>query len=1011
MTPRASRPPHPSTQLSLVDDAPATLPEPPPPSGEAIERILEGLNDEQRAAVTHGEGPLLVIAGAGTGKTQVITRRIAWLIATRRARPEQILALTFTDKAAAEMESRVDVLVPYGYVGATIGTFHAFCDRLVRDHAIELGLTSQLRVDTPAEILVFLRERVLEFELDRYRPIGRPDTHLRALVSVFDRARDEDVTPERYLVFANQLLADAGNDPEKLDRAAAELEKGRAYAYYQQLLLQHGRVDFGAQISLALRLLRERAYLRRELNDRYRYLLVDEFQDTNHVQFELVKMLAGTGRTGPNLTVVGDDDQSIYRFRGAKAENLLGFIEAFPDTTIRVLKHNYRSGQRILDASHRLIRHNDPDRLEARANVDKRLVARPGVEGAVEHWSFATASDEADAVAADIAETLERGERRAADLAVLARAHSHLDPFAVALKGRGVRFRRVDMRGLYSRAEVLVCLNVLRTVADPNDGTSAYYALGDPLFGADPVDLATIGAESQRTNRPFLRLAEVRARSSAATDTTREAVSRFVDLHARLCELAVRRSTSDVLYEFVSASGLLGRLAAEDSAEAIEKVQNLNKLFRIAQRIGSLLRHDRVGPFMQHLDLLIEMGDDPAAAEVELDEDAVQLLTAHNAKGLEFPVVYVVQCAAGRFPVNARTNALELPDELVQGGRGSEDHLREERRLFYVSMTRARDRLVLCHSADYGGGRRLAKPSPFVLEALALPSPPKAAMPAHPLESIARYAPTAESSPPEILPIPDDQPLEISHQKIDDFLTCPLKYRYAHIAQVPLGSDPQYMYGIAIHHAVRVYHQHRMKGHPIAVADVIAAFESAWSSEGFYSREHEELRQEQGRETLRKWIAREEASKQLPLAIEREFKFRLSPLDVVVGRWDRIDERDGQIVLVDYKTADIDDQQEADERAKRSLKSEQLGLYALAYREMTGAPPARVELNFIGAGIAGRAIVQPDHLDKAERRAREAAAGIRKAQFPAAPDPRSCNYCPYARFCIHSVARNPGGAA
>ena len=249
------------------------------PEATAAEEIVQGLNPEQLRAVTHGDGPLLIVAGAGTGKTQVITRRIAWLIAEKRARPEEILALTFTDKAAAEMESRVDLLTPYGFVGATISTFHAFCDRLVRERAVELGLTSKLAVETPAGILVFLRERVMDFPLSRYRPLGSPDTHLKALVAVFDRARDEDVSPEAYLEFAEGLMAAAGDDPERRDRALAEIEKANAYAYYQRLLLEHGRVDFGAQLSLALRLLRERPHVRRELIDRYRYVLVDEFQE------------------------------------------------------------------------------------------------------------------------------------------------------------------------------------------------------------------------------------------------------------------------------------------------------------------------------------------------------------------------------------------------------------------------------------------------------------------------------------------------------------------------------------------------------------------------------------------------------------------------------------------------------------------------------------------------------------------------------------------------------------
>lgn len=972
-----------------------------PTPAAGVEAILAGLNPEQREAVTHGEGPLLIVAGAGTGKTQVITRRIAWLIATKRARPEEILALTFTDKAAAEMEARVDVLVPYGYVGATISTFHAFCDRLVRDNAVELGLTSQLRVETPAEILVFLRERLFDLGLKRFLPLGNPDEHLRALVACFDRARDEDVSPEAYAAFARRLAGEAGDDATRRDRAGAEEEKARAYAAYQRLLLENGRVDFGAQISLALRLLRERPYRLRELQEHFRYVLVDEFQDTNHVQFELVRLLAGERR---NLTVVGDDDQSIYRFRGAKVENLLGFLDVFPGTRVLVLRENYRSGQRVLDVAHRLIQANNPARLEAHG-YDKRLRARRPVEAVVEYHPLPTASDEADFVAAGIAAAIESGERQARDFAVLARAHASLDPFAHALRAAGVRFRRVGTRGLYSRPEVHLCLNVLRTLADPDDGAAAHMALGDPLFGADPVDLSRLGAAAHRTNRGLLELAGAAERAGEPmTAATREAIRRYLDLHRRLAASALQRPTSEVLYEFVTESGLLGRLAADDSAEAAERVLNLNRLFLIVSRIGPLLRQDRVAPFIRHLDLLIEMGDDPAAAAVETEEDAVHLLTAHNSKGLEFPVVHLVHLVEGRFPRHRPGDPLPFPPELRRGAPDdAEDHYREERRLFYVALTRARDRLVLTHATDYGG-RRAHKPSRFIVEALDLPSPPKGRPPTSVLEAIARYAPAAEEPAPEIAPLPPEQPLRISHGQVDDYLTCPLKYRYAHVAQVPLGSNPAVMYGVAIHHAIRVYHQHRMKGLPIEVEDVFAAFAGAWSSEGFYSREHEERRFEEGRETLRRFVAREEASRRGPLAIERDFRFRLGA-DMVVGRWDRIDDRAEGIVLVDYKTAEVEEPAKAEERAKADLREGQLGLYALAYREMFGVVPARAELHFVGPGTVGSCEVRPEHLERAADRVLRAAAGIRSAQFPPRPDQRNCGYCPYSRFCVHSAAR------
>ena len=976
--------------------------------GSDSDTILAGLNEEQLSAVTHGEGPLLIVAGAGTGKTAVITRRIAWLIATKRARPDEILALTFTDKAAAEMESRVDVLVPYGMVGATIATFHAFGDRLVRDHAIELGITSQLQVGTRADMLVFLRERVFDLGLSRYLPLGAPDTHLSALLGVFDRARDEDVSPDQYLAFAAELMADAGKNDELRDRAEAEREKARAYAAYQRLLLESGRVDFGSQISLALRVLRERPHLRRRYQDTYRWILVDEFQDTNHVQFELVKLLAGSR---PNLTVVGDDDQSIYRFRGAKVENLLTFLDVYRDAEPVLLRRNYRSGRRVLELAHRMVKHNDPDRLEARdpARFDKRLIAVRDLDGMVEHWPFEGASDEADAVAADIAALLERGERAAGDIAVLARTHAQLDPVALALQQRGIRFQRANQRGLYRRPEVTLCLNALRTVADPEDGAAAFGLFGDPLFEVDPVDLARISADAAGRNRGLLEMAARAADDPASRlgQRTREGIRRFVKLHARLAASATRRPTAEVLFEFVSESGWLARLSREDSAESIERVQNLNRLFGIVKRVGPLLKSDRVPFFIAHLDLLIEAGDDPQAAVVDLEDDAVQLLTAHNAKGLEFPVVYMVQLADGRFPQWSRSDPLEFPVELRKGGDPKVEHEREERRLFYVAMTRARDRLVLSHADDYGWARK-AKPSRFVLEALALPSPPKSRKGATTLESIARHAPAAETPAAPAGPVPDDRVLQLSHNQIDEWITCPWRYRFAHVVQVPLPADPRVMYGIAMHHAVRVFLQHRLHGHPITVEDVQQAFESAWSSEGFISREHEERRLAEGKEALRRFVQRETASARTPLASEMEFKFRLGN-DVVVGRWDRIDEVGGEIVLVDYKTSEVDDRDKADERAERSVRDGQLGLYALAYAETRQVTPARVQLHYMDSGVVGEAKVARDYLERARARVQTAAAGIRAASFPPDPDPRKCGDCPYSRFCAHSLARGGVG--
>src|SRR2546421_11277000 len=296
----------------------------------AVDRVLDGLNDTQRAAVTHDAGPLLIIAGAGTGKTTVITHRIAWLIAQKKARPEEILALTFTDKAAAEMEERVDTLVPYGYADVEIAPFHAFGDRLLREHALELGLQPDFRVLNRAEQVIFFRDRLFQFPLERYRPLGDPTKHLQAMITLISRMKDEDIAPEEYAAHAERLrvlAAAAPDDAELAARAAQHAELARTYAKYQELMAASGAIDFGDQIVHALRLLRQRPNVLGGYQRRFKYILVDEFQDTNWAQFEIVTLL---GARHANVAAVGADNQAIYRWGGAALVHFRGLVHAFP---------------------------------------------------------------------------------------------------------------------------------------------------------------------------------------------------------------------------------------------------------------------------------------------------------------------------------------------------------------------------------------------------------------------------------------------------------------------------------------------------------------------------------------------------------------------------------------------------------------------------------------------------------------------------------------------------------
>jgi DNA helicase-2/ATP-dependent DNA helicase PcrA len=911
------------------------------------------------------------------------------------------------------MESRVDVLVPYGYTGATISTFHAFGDRLVRGFGIEIGFTTRPRVCTDAEVLVFLRERLFELGLERYAPLGQPDRHLAALLRCFGRARDEDVSPDEYLAFAERLAADA-RDAAARDEASAELEKARACGRYRDLMLAHGRLDFGDQLSLALRILRERPHVLRQIQEQYRYLLVDEFQDTNHAQFEMLRLLAGERR---NLTVVGDDDQSIYRFRGAKMANLLAFLDEYPEARTVVLTSNYRSRQNLLDAAYHLIQHNNPDRLEAQLQqrpdarrFDKRLRAVAAGDGRIEHREFHTGSDEADDVAGRIAAEVREGRRRPGDFAILARRHSDLAPFLGALEAAGIPFQQSAQSRLYSRDEVRLCLAMLRAVANPDDSEAVFQLLASPLFMADDTDLQRLSSLAHRRNQSLRQVLEHHEREPLLhemADATREAAGRFLSLVRQLAHLATRRPTTDVLYAFVHESGFLGQLTAEDTPAAEEKVRNLGKLFTIAKRIGESLEHNRVHSFVRYLDLLIEAGDDPAAAEVDVELDAVQVITAHNAKGLEFPVVFMVALADGIFPLHRRPDELPFPAALVKEPPTFHDpHQEEERRLFYVGMTRAREELHLSWAIDYGGKSR-RKMSRFVAEALRLPPAKGVRAPRSARETIERHAPGPVAPAATRPPLGDEEILGLSSARIDDYLSCPLKYRYAHEVQVPLASDPRFMYGNAIHHAILIYYQYRLRGYPVTDEDVVKVFEQSWASDGFLSRDHEERRLEQGRAALRRFVAREDASRVKPLQAEQSFKFRAG-LNVVSGRWDRIDERDGGIVIVDFKTSDVDEDEDATQRTVQSLENGQLGLYALAYRETRDVTPVRVELHYVGSGITGGAAVDEGHLEGARERIAAAAAGIRAADFRPKPEYVTCRNCPYsASICPHSATRGP----
>lgn len=990
------------------------------------EKLLSDLNESQRQAVTHTDGPLMIVAGAGTGKTSVITRRIAYLIQSGLARPQQILALTFTDKAAQEMQERVDVLLPYGQSEAQISTFHAFGDRLLREYAVELGLEPEFKVLSQAEQVIFLRQHLFELPLKRYRPLGNPTGYLQALLSHISKLKDEVIDPSTYEAWARELVVQADQAQHRgwQDRAHSQLELALCYKRFQELAMEKSLLDYGDQIYLTLKLLRERSAVLQKLQENYRYVLVDEFQDTNLAQFELVRLIVDRHR---NLTVVGDDDQSIYAFRGAAISNILQFQQHFPNARQIVLTHNYRSLQPILDTAYRLIGHNNPDRLEVRNLIDKRLVAAGSFGPSlcpvpIEYHQFDTVSSEADAVAAKIVELLEDQEDSVnlSGIAILLRVNRDADAYLRALNYHGIPYRFSGSEGLYQKPEVKLLLCFLRVLSDPKDNLSLFYLASSAIYNFPMTQLMTLNAIAMERHLPLLEVFMAYAQPVTNLDGTltldglrplgnaaMDVLTRFVEDYREFSGRIPSMPPGRLLYTFVEHTGWLRTLNAAGEGEGPARMQNTARFFDIVRRFEEQHGGALLPQFVDHLNQLIEAGDSPGVVEADPDSEAVQVLTVHASKGLEFPVVFLVGLNEGRFPGRPRSQALEFPMALTEGAKTpSEDvipgddelrfHVQEERRLFYVAITRAKQYLWLSNAKDTGG-KITRKRSRFIVEALGSVGGSQRRTQGAAIERLQRMAPVASPEPVELPPVPEDRVISLSYYRIRDYLDCPKKYQYAHVVRLPLPTDPAMMYGKAVHSSISTFLQARQDGKEMTLQEMQDHFVRLWEPVGFLNSQHEQVRKEAGLHALERFYARE---KDAPLAglVEESFSIRLD-MTRLVGRWDRVD-GDSQtgFVLTDYKCAEVESQEKADELTAQSL---QLALYSLAHTASTTSRqmPREVSLHFLDSDIVGRAEVDSSHLAQANQKIMQAAAGIRARNYVAAPVFGACARCAYRPIC------------
>ncbi|HWT55950.1 MAG TPA: ATP-dependent DNA helicase [Candidatus Microsaccharimonas sp.] len=929
------------------------------------------LNPAQQQAVRHTTGPMLVVAGAGTGKTRVIVERIKQLIDSG-VPADSILALTFTEKAAGEMLERLNSAEQGMMLDVTAATFNGFGNNVLQAYGSEWGLGS-LRLLGETGQLVFMREHLDEFGLEYFAPISTPDGQLDALRKYVSLLKQQLVLPDGYADYAKTL-------PETDDAAALEKlkqqELARFYDTYLQLCRKQQVIDYDDQLYLTIQMLRSRPNILRQLQVRYQYILVDEFQDTNPMQSALIDLLAGAHQ---NIMVVGDDDQSIYGWRGATLANILDFKQRYPEATEVTLIENYRSTQSILDSAYRLIQFNNPNRLEIMNNLDKRLHAQAAKGEAPEAIHFSTLDAELNWVAEDIAKRLAKGQTPSS-IAILARRNTTVEKVHQTLELNDIPHAVAGMSNdLYQETAVKQLLEALKTISDPRDDLALFHTLSGPLFSLEYAVLALASAQARREHDGL-------ATALTGDETAVEALKQIDTWR----QLAREHTVGEVTYAMLTDSGWKQRLYNEHEADPTiyTQVQALSKFFKTLKEFERIAGVASVQNYIVNLPTLQAAGSGFEDASLDISDELVNVISVHRSKGLEWDTVYIVDCSEGSFPMRSFGGGLEVPAALQANSNAADDQLAEERRLMYVAATRARQELILTH-ADRHDSNAVRKPSRFIAELLGHDTTPLTT--SNEQTSLELFAAKSEST---TIPLPSemlrDGKLRLSVSQIDCWLRCPQDFYYKYVLQMPLPPSPTLQYGTAIHSVIETIHRAREQGQTPDMQELLEHVQSKLPRDGYASARSRERAHEQAIKTVETVYKRFMADV-LPIETEKPFAVAVPAQQLtIIGRIDAVYQLDGGVEIRDFKTGTS---VTTPEKAKsRATSSNQLTLYALAWQLLHDEMPKLLTLDFVETGELGSVRKQPKSLDTLTGKLLNMAEQLHAGTYPSGHDHTYCDH-------------------
>ena len=953
-------------------------------------------DERQRAAIEHVHGPMLVVAGAGTGKTTVLTQRAARLVRDGHARPGEILALTYTENAAREMRDRVSSQLGQSSAqGIRCKTFHAYCNELLIENGKKFGVLDD------KDLWIFLRRRIRELDLKYFIRAASVSKFLDDLLDFIRRCHDELADPQKYAEYVERLVRgefpvprvsrskDAGNlsDDEVVGRCR---EISRVYVVVEAMLREQNLGTFSHMITRAHELLQREPELAAKEQARARFILVDEFQDANFAQVKILQLLAGSEC---NIFAVGDPDQAIYQFRGASSAAFSLFQTHFPGAGMSVLDKNRRSTTPILRAAFALISKNPEvsgkDRtafpyrrsplISAREqNAIAEGEALPSV--AVEAVLLAEKEAESSDLIAQIRQRKRQLRCRWKDFAVLYRQHSHRDELVEALSEEEIPFS-IENMDVLDTAEVRDLLACLGAVVSLSDGASLFRVAALPQFSVNPEKLRA-GMQALPRDAPGSGVATVLGQIEGGMAVL-EAVQQTHD------EIADANIKAREALEIICCRFSLNRGPALNAV--LDFVQ--------AWERKPVTETGEIGELVEYLEYFREARG--AIPMLSTGEDAVQLMTAHTAKGLEWPHVFILRANSGSFPCSYKERLVEFPRELrdadsTAGTEGKTLHDQEERRLFYVAMTRARDTLSVY--AKEGKGKKESTPPGYLRELFKdhghqnwLRHRQARGMQTEIFAAAA--VPTAASRTSEWLSMPPGRDLasRLSASAVQTYETCPLRFKLEREWNIP-GEVPGAMqYGAAIHRVLRAYFDSVRFHRDMTDEALLDLFRSELSAAGIQDHYQHELYEKQGISQLLDFLkASRGGAPPEVLHLEEWFEVRIGDV-TVTGRIDRIDQAGGRVIITDYKTGKPKSQEDADE-------SLQLSIYALAARETWGYEAERLVFLNLEENTPVITARNEAQLTEARLKVESVAQDIAAGEF----QPKKgfhCNFCNYRNLC------------